>query len=196
MAARKHATRVYNPMCFFRPNRISVKSVAIAGSMFGEKISVAVKAMMLIAFVVKKGARTVSAAPAVAVAMKPPLLPRDGPTRPRRHTDRHRSGYLRCDELLRPRLELSHSEQHPNNFRHADRVDEHERQDEVPVGRHREELLPEQEDVTDFVGEHRAEGEPEDRDREDPQRDRDVTANIRLRFLQGIELEHDRLEHH
>src|SRR5207244_10959230 len=104
--------------------------------MFCEKISVAVKPLMLIAFVLKKGARTVSAAPAVAVAMKPPLLPRDGPTHPRRRTDRHRSGYLRCDELLRPRLELSQSEQHPNDLRKADRVDEHERQDDVLVGRH------------------------------------------------------------
>src|SRR5438046_8826139 len=48
--------------------------------MFCEKISVAVKAMNVITFVVKKGARTVSGASAVAVAMKSPLPSCDGTT--------------------------------------------------------------------------------------------------------------------
>src|SRR3989441_12804117 len=156
--------------------------------MFCEKISVAVKAMKVITRVVKKGARTVPGASAVAVAMSSPLSPRDGPTRPRRHGRRGWRRHLCGDELLGLGLELTESGHDPNDLRHADGIDEHERQDEVPMGRHREEFLPEEEDVTDFVGEHRAEGESENSDREDPQRDRDVTPNVGLRLFQRIKL--------
>src|SRR5206468_12536218 len=113
-------------------------------------------------------------------------------------TDRDGSGsrYRRRDELLRLRLQLAESRQDPDDLRHSHGINEHERQDEIPMSRHRKELFSEQEDVTDLVGEHRAEGETEYRNREDPQGDRDVPADVRLRFLQRIKLEHDRLEHH
>src|SRR5436309_16132150 len=127
--------------------------------MFWEKISVAVKAMKVMTLVVKKGARTVSGASAVTVAMSSPLPSRDGPTRPRRHAGRGWRGHLHWDELLGPGLELTEAVQHPGDLRHAYGINEHEREDEVPVGRHREEFLPEEEDVTDFVGEHRARSE-------------------------------------
>src|SRR5207249_377998 len=140
--------------------------------MFCEKIRVAVKAMNVITFVVKKGARTVSGASAVAVAMKSPLPSCYGTTCP--DWGARRGGRGHRDQLLGPGLELTESVQDPNDLGDADRINEHERQDEVPVGRHREELLPEEEDVADLVGEHRAEGKPEDRDREDPQCDRDI----------------------
>src|SRR5947209_3760718 len=164
--------------------------------MFCEKMRVAVKAMNVITFVVKKGARTVSGASAVAVAMSSPLPSCDGTTCPYRRARRGRRGRFYRDQLLGLRLELTESVQDPNDLGDADGVNEHERQDEIPVGRHREEFLPEEEDVTDFVGEHRAEGESENSDWEDPQRDWDVTPNIGLRLFQGVKLEHDRLEHH
>src|SRR5947208_14182226 len=164
--------------------------------MFCEKIRVAVKAMNVITFVVKKGARTVSGASAGAVALKSPLPSCYGTTCPDWGARRGGRGRFHRDQLLGPGLELTESVQDPNDLGDADRINEHERQDKVPVGRHREELLPEEEDVTDFVGEHRAEGESENSDWEDPQRDWHVTPNIGLRLSQSIKLEHNRPEHH
>src|SRR6266545_1619605 len=90
--------------------------------MFCEKIRVAVKAMKVITFVVKKGARTVSGASPVAVAMGSPLLPRDGPTRPRGHAGRGRRGNLPGNKLLGLGLELTESGNDPKALRHAHRV--------------------------------------------------------------------------
>src|SRR2546427_4896174 len=132
--------------------------------MFCEKIRVAGKAMNVIPFVVKKGARTVSGASAVAVAMKSPLPSCDGTTCPYWGARRGGRGRFRRDQFLGPGLELTESVQDPNDLGDADGINEHERQDEAPVGPHREELLPGEEDGTDLVGEHPTEPEPERRD--------------------------------
>src|SRR5207302_9780314 len=122
--------------------------------MFCEKMRVAVKAMNVITFVVKKGARTVSGASAVAVAMSSPLPSCDGTTCPYRRARRGRRGRFYRDQLLGLRLEVSESVRESNDLWVADCVDEHERHDEIPMSRHGEECLPTEEEVTDVVGEH------------------------------------------
>src|SRR5437016_5891147 len=90
--------------------------------MFCEKMRVAVKAMNVITFVVKKGARTVSGASAVAVAMSSPLPSCDGTTCPYRRARRGRRGRFYRDQLLGLRLELTESVQDPNDLWDGDGV--------------------------------------------------------------------------
>src|SRR2546430_12866972 len=111
--------------------------------MFCEKIRVAVKAMNVITFVVKKGARTVSGASAVAVAMSSPLPSCDGTTCPYWGARRGGRGRFHPDQLLGPGPELTEAVQNPNDPGGPDGINENERQDEGPMGRHPEELLPE-----------------------------------------------------
>src|SRR5437879_12109373 len=101
--------------------------------MFCEKISVAVKAINVITFVVKKGARTVSGASAVAVAMKSPLPSCDGTTCPHGGARRGGRGRFHRDQLLRLGLELTESVQDPNDLGPADGITDTDRHEEVPV---------------------------------------------------------------
>src|SRR5204862_7432628 len=125
----------------------------LTANMFCEKISVAVKAMNVITFVVKKGARTVSGASAVAVAMKSPLPSCDGTTCP--HWGARRGGCRRFhrDQLFGLGLELTESVQDTNDRGDAGGISENERKEEVPMSQHREALLPTEGGAHGDVGE-------------------------------------------